>query len=91
MADQEPLIDVGKLNEKILCYAQTIYRFNGVWEGPDPLTPIIPLFFVQISLAILVTRFVIFALKPTKQPPFVAEIIVRTFYSNSFSFYYFVL
>ncbi|KAM3270225.1 cation/H(+) antiporter 15-like [Capsicum chacoense] len=75
MADQEPLIDVGKLNEKILCYAQTIYRFNGVWEGPDPLTPIIPLFFVQISLAILVTRFVIFALKPTKQPPFVAEII----------------
>ncbi|KAH0643737.1 hypothetical protein KY290_033475 [Solanum tuberosum] len=75
MADPEPLIDVGKLNEKVLCYAQTIYRFNGVWEGPDPLTPIIPLFFIQVSLAILITRFVTFVLKPTKQPPFVAEII----------------
>ncbi|TMW98341.1 hypothetical protein EJD97_004177 [Solanum chilense] len=75
MADPEPLIDVGKLNEKVLCYAQTIYRFNGVWEGPDPLTPIIPLFFIQVSLAILITRFVSFVLKPTKQPPFVAEII----------------
>ncbi|MCD7453287.1 hypothetical protein HAX54_020452 [Datura stramonium] len=75
MGDPEPQIDVGKLSEKIICYAQTIYRFNGVWEGPDPLTPIIPLFFVQISLAILITRFVTFALKPTNQPPFVAEII----------------
>ncbi|WMV40921.1 hypothetical protein MTR67_034306 [Solanum verrucosum] len=75
MADPEPLIDVGKLNEKVLCYAQTIYRFNGVWEGPDPLTPIIPLFFIQVSLAILITRFVTFVLKPTRQPPFVAEII----------------
>lgn len=69
-------IDTEKLNEKILCYAQTIYRLNGVWEGPDPLTPIIPLFFVQISLAILITRLVMFALKITRQPPFVAEIIV---------------
>ncbi|CAN4076988.1 unnamed protein product [Withania somnifera] len=75
MGDAEPLIDVGKLNEKILCYAQTIYRFNGVWEGPDPLTPVIPLFFIQISLAILTSRFIIFSLKPTRQPPFVAEII----------------
>ncbi|XP_016493966.1 cation/H(+) antiporter 15-like isoform X1 [Nicotiana tabacum] len=75
MADLEPPIDTEKLNEKILCYAQTIYRLNGVWEGPDPLTPIIPLFFVQISLAILITRLVMFALKITRQPPFVAEII----------------
>ncbi|KAL2494559.1 Cation/H(+) antiporter 15 [Forsythia ovata] len=68
-------IDLAKLNQTILCYAETVYRINGVWEGPDPLTPFIPLFFVQITLAIMLNRLLVFALKPFNQPSIVAEIL----------------
>lgn len=71
-----------ELNRVIQCYAETIYRFNGVWEGPDPLTPVVPLFLVQITLAISAARLCVFALKPFNQPPFIAEILVSFFFSS---------
>lgn len=74
---ERPLpVNYSELNQVIQCHAETIYRFNGVWEGPDPLTPIVPLFLVQITLSILATRLCVLALKPFNQPPFVAEILV---------------
>lgn len=78
-----------ELNRVIQCYAETIYRFNGVWEGPDPLTPVVPLFLVQITLAISAARFCVFALKPFNQPPFIAEILVSFFFFflSSFSIF----
>lgn len=69
-------VDFNKLYNEISCYADTIYRFNGVWEGPNPLIPIVPLFLVQLTVAVLATRLLIIALKPFNQSPFVAEIIV---------------
>ncbi|CAA3026874.1 cation H(+) antiporter 15-like [Olea europaea subsp. europaea] len=71
----QDLLDLDKLNRTILCYAETVYRINGVWEGPDPLTPFIPLFFIQITLAIMFTRLLVFALKPFNQPSIIAEIL----------------
>ncbi|CAH9105870.1 unnamed protein product, partial [Cuscuta epithymum] len=70
-----PDFDVDKLSQAVLCFSETIYRSNGVWEGPDPLTPIIPLFLLQIMVAILFSRLLNLALKPFNQPPIVAEII----------------
>ena len=67
-----------QLEQIILCYAETIYRTNGVWEGPNPLSPILPLFIVQMTVAILATRLLVLVLKYFNQPPFVAEILVSS-------------
>lgn len=69
-------LDLQKLYNEIKCNSYTIYRFNGVWEGPDPLTPIVPLFLLQLTIAVLSTRLLITALTPFNQPTFVAEILV---------------
>lgn len=76
MAAQPMEVDMGRLNSTIMCYAETIYRSNGLWEGPDPLTPLISLFLIQLTLSMGVTHLLVVALKPFNQPPFVAEIIV---------------
>lgn len=76
MAAQPMMADIGMLNRTILCYAETIYRFNGLWEGPDPLTPLISLFLIQLTFSMSVIHLLVFALKPFNQPPFVAEILV---------------
>ncbi|KAL6562003.1 hypothetical protein OROGR_003010 [Orobanche gracilis] len=69
------VIDVDKLNRTILCYAETIYRFNGLWEGPDPLKPLISLFLIQLTFSMTFIHLFVYALKPFNQPPFVAEIL----------------
>ncbi|KAK4488830.1 hypothetical protein RD792_004620 [Penstemon davidsonii] len=76
MASSQPMaVDISKLNKTILCYAETIYRFNGVWEGPDPLTPLISLFLIQLTLSMCVIQLLVYGLKPFNHPPFVAELL----------------
>ncbi|XP_019189223.1 PREDICTED: cation/H(+) antiporter 15-like [Ipomoea nil] len=70
-----PEVDLDRLGQVVMCFSQTIYRSNGVWEGPDPLAPMIPLFILQIMTAILSSRILNFVLKPFNQPPLVAEIL----------------
>lgn len=70
------MMNIEMLNKTILCYAETIYRFNGLWEGPDPLTPLISLFLIQLTFSMGVIHLLVFALKPFNQPPFVAEVLV---------------
>nr|GME07774.1 cation/H(+) antiporter 15-like [Ipomoea batatas] len=70
-----PDVDLDRLGQVVVCFSQTIYRSNGVWEGPDPLAPMIPLFILQIMMAILSSRICNFVLRPLNQPPIVAEII----------------
>ncbi|KAL0442544.1 UNVERIFIED_CONTAM: Cation/H(+) antiporter 15 [Sesamum latifolium] len=67
--------DIDRLNKTIICYAETIYRFNGLWEGPDPLTPLISLFLIQLTVSMIIIHLLVYALKPFHQPPFVAEIL----------------
>lgn len=76
MAAIPEMMDIAKLNQTILCYAETIYRFNGLWEGPDPLTPLISLFLIQLTFSMGVIHLLVFALKPFNQPPFIAEVLV---------------
>jgi Kef-type K+ transport system membrane component KefB len=68
-------LDIAKLNRTILCYSETVYRFNGVWEGPNPLTPLISLFLFQLTVSMCVIHLVVFLLKPFNQPSFVAELL----------------
>ncbi|XP_057764060.1 cation/H(+) antiporter 15-like [Salvia miltiorrhiza] len=75
MAAIPGIMDIAKLNQTILCYAETIYRFNGLWEGPDPLTPLISLFLIQLTFSMGVIHLLVFALKPSNQPPFIAEVL----------------
>lgn len=69
-------IDIGMLNRTILCYSETIYRFNGLWVGPDPLIPFISLFLVQLTFSMAVIHLLVLLLKPFNQPPFIAEVLV---------------
>ena len=71
-------VDFDKLYQDVQCYSDTIYRFNGVWDGPNPLLPVVPLFLVQLTVAVLATRLLIIAFRPFNQPPFVAEILVSS-------------
>ncbi|KAL0458033.1 UNVERIFIED_CONTAM: Cation/H(+) antiporter 15 [Sesamum latifolium] len=75
MAYQSMPTDIGKLNRTILCYAESIYRFNGLWEGPDPLTPLISLFLIQLTVSMTVVQLLVYALQFVNQPPFVAELL----------------
>ncbi|KAL0418785.1 UNVERIFIED_CONTAM: Cation/H(+) antiporter 15 [Sesamum radiatum] len=75
MAYQSMPTDIGKLNRTILCYAESIYRFNGLWEGPDPLTPLISLFLIQLTVSMIVVHLLVYALQFVNQPPFVAELL----------------
>lgn len=84
MANVTKDLNLTKLSNEIQCYADTIYRINGVWESPDPLIPSVPLFFIQLTVAVLTTRLLIVALKPFNQPPFVAEILVSSKFLQTF-------
>lgn len=61
----------------IICYAPSMITTNGVWQGDNPLDFSLPLFVLQLTLVVLVTRFFVFVLKPFRQPRVISEILVR--------------
>lgn len=67
------------VNRTIVCFSETIYRTNGIWEGPNPLAPILPIFIFQLPVTILATRIALLLLKPFNMPPFIGELIVSSF------------
>lgn len=73
MGDLELTLE--EANRTIICYSETIYRTNGVWEGPNPLSPILPIFIFQLPVAILATRISLILLKPFNMPPFIGELM----------------
>ena len=60
----------------IICYAPSMITTNGVWQGDNPLDFSLPLFVLQLTLVVLVTRFFVFVLKPFRQPRVISEILV---------------
>ncbi|KAG9145853.1 hypothetical protein Leryth_020192 [Lithospermum erythrorhizon] len=68
-------VDIPKLTKAVLCYSQSIYRYNGVWDGPDPMVPTIPLALVQLTIVMVLTRICIFVVRLFKQPSFVGRVI----------------
>jgi len=68
----------------LICYTPTMTTTNGVWAGDNPLNYSIPLFILQITLVVFVTRFFVFVLKPFHQPRVIAEIMVTSFLFHLF-------
>ncbi|PHT58113.1 Cation/H(+) antiporter 15 [Capsicum baccatum] len=62
-------------SEKIVCYAPTMITTTGIWQGDNPLDYSLPLFIVQLTLVVVVTRLLVFILKPIRQPRVIAEIL----------------
>ena len=65
-----------KTEETIVCYAPTMITTNGIWQGDNPLDYSLPLFILQLTMVVVITRFLVFVLKPFRQPRVIAEILV---------------
>lgn len=63
--------------DTIVCYAPNMITTNGVWQGDNPLDYSLPLFILQLTLVVITTRFLVFVLKPFRQPRVIAEILVH--------------
>ncbi|KAJ3708699.1 hypothetical protein LUZ61_012404 [Rhynchospora tenuis] len=59
----------------VVCYSPTMISSSGMWQGVSPLNFSLPLFIVQISVIVVVTRILVILLKPFRQPRVIAEII----------------
>ncbi|KAL3641013.1 Cation/H(+) antiporter 15 [Castilleja foliolosa] len=64
-----------KTEQTIVCYAPTMITTNGIWQGDNPLDYSLPLFILQLTLVIVTTRILVFALKPLRQPRVISEIL----------------
>jgi len=77
---EEPSTDAS-----IICYAPSMITTNGVWQGDNPLDFSLPLFVLQLTLVVVVTRFFVFILKPFRQPRVISEILVS---NHKFSIFF---
>ncbi|KAG6605320.1 Cation/H(+) antiporter 15, partial [Cucurbita argyrosperma subsp. argyrosperma] len=61
--------------DKIVCYAPRMITTNGVWQGDNPLEYSLPLFILQLTMVVMMTRALVFLLKPFRQPRVISEIL----------------
>ncbi|XP_043695670.1 cation/H(+) antiporter 15-like [Telopea speciosissima] len=64
-----------KTDELVFCYGSNIIKSNDTWHAGNPLDFSLPLFILQLTIIVITTRFLVFILKPLRQPRIVAEII----------------
>ncbi|XP_027182439.1 cation/H(+) antiporter 15 [Coffea eugenioides] len=74
MAD-EAATTANSTDETIVCYAPTMITTNGIWQGDNPLDYSLPLFILQLTLVVVVTRILVYILKPLRQPRVISEIL----------------
>lgn len=72
---------VNRTDDTIVCYSPTMITTNGIWQGDNPLDYSLPLFILQLTLVVVITRLLVFLLKPLRQPRVISEILVRTMYA----------
>ena len=70
---------VNKTDDLIVCYSPTMITTNGIWQGDNPLDYSLPLFILQLTLVVVITRLLVFLLKPLRQPRVISEILVRMY------------
>ncbi|KAF8018987.1 hypothetical protein BT93_H3768 [Corymbia citriodora subsp. variegata] len=61
--------------DSIICYAPTMITTNGIWQGDNPLDYSLPLFILQLTLVVVITRVMVYILKPFRQPRVISEIL----------------
>ncbi|KAL5698422.1 Cation/H(+) antiporter 15 [Ranunculus cassubicifolius] len=59
----------------VVCYAPSMVTTNGVWQGDNPIDFALPVFILQTTLIVVITRVLVFILKPLRQPRVIAEIL----------------
>ncbi|XP_010277629.1 PREDICTED: cation/H(+) antiporter 15-like [Nelumbo nucifera] len=59
----------------IVCYSPKMITTSGIWVGSMPWDYSLPVFLLQITLIIITTRFLVFILKPLRQPKVISEIL----------------
>ncbi|XP_009776809.1 cation/H(+) antiporter 15-like [Nicotiana tabacum] len=64
-----------KTEDTIVCYAPMMITTNGIWQGDNPLDYSLPLFILQLTLVVVITRLLVYILKPLRQPRVIAEIL----------------
>ncbi|KAK4780424.1 hypothetical protein SAY87_016530 [Trapa incisa] len=65
----------GATDGGMVCYSPTMVTANGVWEGNNPLDFTLPLFIMQLTMIVVMTRLIVYILKPFRQPRVIAEIL----------------
>lgn len=76
---RQTMADANESEESIVCYAPTMITTNGIWQGDNPLDYSLPLFILQLTLVVVVTRVMVYILKPFRQPRVISEIVVSWF------------
>ncbi|WOH14508.1 hypothetical protein DCAR_0934027 [Daucus carota subsp. sativus] len=69
------MADGNKSSDVIICYGPTMISTNGIWQGDNPLDYSLPLFILQLTMIVLMTRILVFILKPFRQPRVISEIV----------------
>ncbi|KAI3427459.1 Na_H_Exchanger domain-containing protein [Psidium guajava] len=69
------MADANESEDSIVCYAPTMITTNGIWQGDNPLDYSLPLFILQLTLVVVVTRVMVYILRPLRQPRVISEIV----------------
>ncbi|KAI6691859.1 hypothetical protein NL676_019569 [Syzygium grande] len=69
------MVEANQSEDSIVCYAPTMITTNGIWQGDNPLDYSLPLFILQLTLVVVVTRIMVYILKPFHQPRVISEIV----------------
>ncbi|KAI5655682.1 hypothetical protein M9H77_32869 [Catharanthus roseus] len=75
MADILSLNASGGIEGAIVCYAPTMITTNGIWQGDNPLDYSLPLFILQLTMIVVITRILVYLLKPFRQPRVISEVL----------------
>lgn len=78
MADILSLNASGGIEGAIVCYAPTMITTNGIWQGDNPLDYSLPLFILQLTMIVVITRILVYLLKPFRQPRVISEVLVSS-------------
>ncbi|GAA0142807.1 transporter [Lithospermum erythrorhizon] len=71
----KPPVTTNNTTETVVCYAPTMVTTNGIWQGDNPLDYSLPLFILQLTMVVVLTRLLVFFLKPFRQPRVISEIL----------------
>lgn len=70
----------GSDNTVTVCYYENVTNDKAFWKSENYLISSVPFFIIQLSIMMVCIRLLFFLLKPLRQPRFLAELIVSTFF-----------
>ncbi|MBA0562812.1 hypothetical protein Golob_007833 [Gossypium lobatum] len=65
----------GMRNEFTICYNETKPIVNNYWQSVNPMMKTLPIFLLQLSVAIAIGRVFMIVLRPLRQPRFLSQLL----------------